>query len=585
VGEISTVEPSLGGVPLSEPAPTRSNKGIVGDFLPATLWTTVSRFSGLVRAAMIAAVLGATYLGNTFQAINSLPNLVYYQLLAGSLFVSVLVPMLVRHLDRGDTERAGSLVSGFVGVVLIISVVAALLLLVGGRLLLFVMASGVSSPAVAHAQTSVGARFLLFFVPQVPLYMIAGIGAAVMNANRRYALAAAGPAIENVGIIVVMIAVAALYATQSSITGVPRGEVLLLGVGTTAAVACHALSNWWGARRTGMIVRVRVGWHDPEVRVVLRRMLSALAYSAMAAAQLIAVLIAANRVAGGVVAFQLALNFYYLPLAVITWPIARALLPRLARGYHDHDWAQFRWEFRHGIATAWFVVIPVAISYLVLSVPLARAISFGKLRTTTGIQLLALAVAALAVGIIAETWFILATYVSYACEDMRTPLRSMALRAGVSIALIAASGSIRGPYALPTIGLAMSIGSTVGALHLSHRVGVTTRRRVLGPNPEQAGEGLLSSSRDDPFIGPLVRTIAVSIVMVIPAWLCAGVVHRHWAGHLGDIVAFAVAGAVGAGIFVAINLLLQTPELTHIRTSLKPEPEVLVSTEEPVRDG
>src|SRR5215203_2283835 len=57
----------------------------VGDSLAGSVWTAVSRVSGFVRAAGIAAVLGATYLGNTFVALNSLPNLVYYQLLAGSL--------------------------------------------------------------------------------------------------------------------------------------------------------------------------------------------------------------------------------------------------------------------------------------------------------------------------------------------------------------------------------------------------------------------------------------------------------------------------------------------------------------------
>ena len=60
---------------------------------------------GLVRLVFVAAILGATYLGNTYQAINALPNLIYYQLLAGSLFVSLLVPPLVARIQRREHGR------------------------------------------------------------------------------------------------------------------------------------------------------------------------------------------------------------------------------------------------------------------------------------------------------------------------------------------------------------------------------------------------------------------------------------------------------------------------------------------------
>lgn len=65
-------------------------------------WTLMSRVTGLIRFAAVGAVLGPTFFGNTYQFTNSLPNLVYYGFLAGSLFSSLLVPALVRHIDRGD---------------------------------------------------------------------------------------------------------------------------------------------------------------------------------------------------------------------------------------------------------------------------------------------------------------------------------------------------------------------------------------------------------------------------------------------------------------------------------------------------
>ena len=83
----------------------------VGATLTVASWTVVSRVTGLVRIVVIAAVLGPTYLGNTFQAINQLPNLTY-QALTGSVLSMMLVPRLVPHVDgadRGELRRVAGL--------------------------------------------------------------------------------------------------------------------------------------------------------------------------------------------------------------------------------------------------------------------------------------------------------------------------------------------------------------------------------------------------------------------------------------------------------------------------------------------
>jgi len=54
-----------------------------GDSITVAVWTLVSRITGLLRFAVVGAVLGPTFFGNTYQFTNSLPNLVYYGFLAG----------------------------------------------------------------------------------------------------------------------------------------------------------------------------------------------------------------------------------------------------------------------------------------------------------------------------------------------------------------------------------------------------------------------------------------------------------------------------------------------------------------------
>ncbi len=64
-------------------------------------FTALSRVSGVGRVLVIGAVLGPTHLGDAYQVTNTLPNLIWYGFLAGSLVPALLVPVLVRPAPAG----------------------------------------------------------------------------------------------------------------------------------------------------------------------------------------------------------------------------------------------------------------------------------------------------------------------------------------------------------------------------------------------------------------------------------------------------------------------------------------------------
>src|SRR2546422_11739819 len=99
-----------------EPEDHVSGVAAARDSTTVAAWTIVSRVTGLVKFAVIGAVLGPTFFGNTYQFTNSLPNLLYYGLLAGSLFSALLVPALVRHIDAPDHQSSGRGAGGVFGI-------------------------------------------------------------------------------------------------------------------------------------------------------------------------------------------------------------------------------------------------------------------------------------------------------------------------------------------------------------------------------------------------------------------------------------------------------------------------------------
>ena len=76
--------------------------------------TAMSRLAGFARVLVVAAVLGTTYLGNTFQAANSMSN-VLFELLAAGALSAVLVPTFVTLMDAGDDREAERLANGLLG--------------------------------------------------------------------------------------------------------------------------------------------------------------------------------------------------------------------------------------------------------------------------------------------------------------------------------------------------------------------------------------------------------------------------------------------------------------------------------------
>jgi murein biosynthesis integral membrane protein MurJ len=514
-----------------------------GDSMIVAAWTIVSRVTGLLRFAVVGAVLGPTFFGNTYQFTNSLPNLVYYGFLAGSLFSGLLVPALVRHIDTGDRLASERVAGGFLGVTLVALLPGVPLAVFFGPLALKVAALG-GSQAVTGAEVHLGRLLILMFVPQVFCYGVVGTSTAVMNSRRRFALAAGAPAVENVGTIIVLLAAAVIYGTSRGLANVPAGEVLLLGLGSTGAVVLHAATQWWGARRAGVVLVPRPGWRDPEVRAVVRRAVPALGQTGLYALQTLTLLTVANREPGGVVAFQIALNFYFLASTLATTAVSLSLLPRLSRMYLDGDEAAFHDTLVRGLALGFFVTIPAAVGYLVLDVPLARAISFGRMDSTAGVTMIALALLPLALAVVAQFAFRVLTSASYAQKDTRSPMRSMVLQTVVCLSLASLALLVHGPAVVLVLGSALSAATVVATWHLS----AVMWRRV----------GRRGSER---LIPSLVRFMVGAVVMAGPAWLTANAVGDNLGRPFGPRVAVIAAAIVGAAVYLAVEALWRTPEV------------------------
>jgi putative peptidoglycan lipid II flippase len=463
-------------------------------------WTLLGRASGFLRVAAIAAVLGPTFFGNLFQTALLVPYTLS-ELLAGSLIPALLAPRLVRLLDEGDREGADRLAAGFLRGVVALLLPVAVAAAVAAPLIAWLVTLAVTDPEVRARQIALATPLLLTLLPQVVFDGIAAVGMAAQIARRRFMFATAAPIIENAGLVVTLIVCAVIFGIGREMDTVSLGEVLLLGLGATAAAALHAAAQVWGAHRAGFHLLRSGLTRGVFVGSAIRTAISSSGTAGLNSVTSLALVAAAGHVPGGAVALQIGQYLLNLPIALGVRSVATVQLPHLAASRSVGSVAAFERTYRDGLRLALFVALPVAAVFLALPQLLAGAFSLGGMSGTGATSLVAAALLGLAPGIVGEAVFVLSMSASYARLDALRPFQAMAARAvaylvGIPLSLVVPDLNA----ALFCLGLTYSVGAWAGAGLLVLRL-PSIRGALQGMQRWLAAELLVSAAAVIPALG------------------------------------------------------------------------------------
>ena len=442
-----------------------------------TAGNAVSRATGFLRVVAIAAALGTTFLGNTYQTSNLVSN-VLFELLAAGLLSSVLVPRFVSSLAagrRGDAqEMAGALLSlCLVGLGVIAFAGAA-----GGHLVMRALTVAVSDPAVREREVRLGAFFLWFFLPQVLLYAWGAIATALLHADRKFAVSAFAPAANNVVVIATMAVFWGMrhgggHAAGAAGLNLPVRQQAVLAIGTTVGVLAMTAMPVIACWRAGLALRPRWAPNHPGVRGLGRAGLWAGGYLALNQLLVAVTLVLANRVEGGVVAYQVAFTFFLLPHALLAHPLFTALYPRLAADADGGRMDDFRRQVTSGVTTVAVMMVPASVALALLGGPVLRAVRIGALNAS-GAHFVGKVIAAYAIGLVGYSLLQLLTRAAYAVHDTASPTVVTAVVTVLGVAAMVAFSSLAsGENRVVVLGLVHSAVMIIGAGAL---LGVVARR-------------------------------------------------------------------------------------------------------------
>ena len=290
--------------------------------------TLLARIAGFGRTLVFSHSVGTTGVGDVYQTLNLVPNVVY-EVAAGGVLAAVAVPLIAGQLGMGRDEEADQTASALLSWAVVVLLPLALLLAVAAPWL----SRALLAAEGGTAEVTLGTHMLRLFAPQVLLYGVGIVLSGVLQARRRFLAAAIAPLLSSVVVMAAYVWYGVLVGRGATPQSVSDSAVWVLAGGTTAGVVVLSLPLLLPAVKSG--VRLRPTLHFPDGVAHRAGSLAAagvLALLAQQAAVLAVLWISHHRTGavGVVIVYAYVQAVYLLPYAVLAVPVATSAFPALA---------------------------------------------------------------------------------------------------------------------------------------------------------------------------------------------------------------------------------------------------------------
>jgi putative peptidoglycan lipid II flippase len=404
---------------------------------------------GFAKDVLVAAVYGAQSSTDSYFAAVAAPRLLesVTLVLLAVVAVSVFVDVRERRGQAAAWRYAENLLGFAVVGALVISAIAAMFALP----LIRVLATGFDDRAAERA-----AALLVLLSPTAGLAGLAAVLAALLNANRVFALPAALGIVVNTAIVAFIL------------TSGPTAEASALAFGTDVGYAVFVGAELAVAVRLGLRPRMTIGLMDRDVQ---RTLLLALPLTFGAVAEQLAA--ASERAfaslgdVGTLSTYIFANKIRNVPGTLIGAAIGTVLYPVLSARAALSDLEGFRSAALRASRFALLAATPVALTLVVLATPVTKTVyergAFGPSDTSAAAAVLA----ALGAGVVAKSLVEVLARVFYARQQTQLPALATVLALGAQVSI---SALLVPQWGAVGVGIAVSIATTLQALFLALRL-------------------------------------------------------------------------------------------------------------------
>lgn len=384
-------------------------------------YTFISRITGFLRDILIAAILGAGMLADTFFVAFKLPNF-FRRLFGEGAFNAAFVPMFSAKLAKDGQEKARLFAENIFAVMFFFLLLFTLVIEIAMPLVMFVLAPGfVDNPEqydLAVYLTRVTFPYL-FFICLVALM------SGVLNSLDKFAAGAAAPILLNICLIGFLLLLREYYETPAH----------ALAWGVAFAGLLQFVWLFVACRRAGLPVSLKLPKLNPEVKKMVKLMIPGIIGAGVVQINLWVDIVIGTLIPKAISYLYYADRINQLPLGVIGIAVGTALLPMLSKQIGQGKKQEAVASMNKALGLALFLVIPSAVGSVVLAHPIISVLfergAFGPeaaLATSYGLI-------AYALGLPAFVMIKIFTPGFFAVHDTKTPVKIAALCVAINIVL------------------------------------------------------------------------------------------------------------------------------------------------------
>lgn len=508
---------------------------LAGATLVLMIMNMTARLLGFFRETAVAAIYGASDFTDAYQVAYTLPY--FLQMVLGMALVSSIVPVIVHHLGEGKKERAWEAASITINLTVALMAVFAVLGVIFSEILV-----RLTAPELPAATSALAARMTSIMFPSVIFMSAAMLVTGILNACKRFALAAFAPAFSSLVIIVGVLAFGG------------RHPMALPGA-TLISFCGMLLIQLPGLKGTGFRYRLAFDLKNPDVRSIFGNLGAVFVGTATYQIYLaINRFFASGLAAGSISALNYAGKLMNLPLGVFVSSVASAIFPILSAQALAKDRRPMWESVDRGLKLVFLITLPAALGLMALGQPIVQLLFQRGAFKAQDTVMTAQALFWFGPGMAGMAATQILTRAYYALGNSKTPLATGLASIAVNIL---ASRFLIEPLGPGGLSLANSLASIFNAAAM---YGILHRRL-----PGHAGKGLLLTS---------LKALAASLATAAAALAVYRPLSRILDLSLssgGFKLAAGVAAAIAAGVlaYIIVIFLLKENELLTFARQLK----------------
>lgn len=386
-----------------------------------SLSTVLSRILGFIRIMIIARFLGTGMLADAFFAGFGIPNMLRRLMGEGSLSAG-LVPVFTESLEKNTKEDTNLLMSSFLWLVLITSILIAIIVIIFAPFLVRIIVPGfISSPE----KLELTIKITRWLVPYLIFVGVSSCTIGMLHSYKHFFIPAISSAVFNLGFIISSLYLGIIF--NQPLKGIIIG-VLLGGF-------MQVLIQWPMLVNLGFKIKF-VLWHQSIKRILKIIGPAIFALAVMEINIAITKIFASSESLAGKGAISIlfyANRLLELPMGIFAVAISTAILPTLSSQFIEGDIEKVKLTIVNAFRYSLFIVIPATVGLIVLRVPIIRLLfergAFGPNATHDT----ALALVFYSLGILGYVGVKIIIPVFYSLKDTFTPAKIALLILVISV--------------------------------------------------------------------------------------------------------------------------------------------------------